>query len=172
MGAVGMAYKVIVYKCVVCGASFNKRESLMAHMKKHKDVEWGYLHVRVPKPLLDWFFKFCEDHNTTTCQMIVELFDMLKGKTDDTIIKILGHNPYPIIFQHVYLAKPRGHGKYDFSNFSDFQGIPEEPKCVLCGAPAIAEGVQDNGWRFGYCHKHRWLQNWAPMGYVRKKGEV
>lgn len=162
-----MSGNVVLYKCLICDFATTSLQALRGHMNRHKDVEFENFTVRLPKDICRRFREVCRKRNTTTCHVIYSVLTSIVEGEKLGVVNIATHNPLVINLNTFIAAKPRGHGKYDFS---DFEGIPLEPKCVLCGAPAIAEGVQYNGWRFGYCERHFWLRNWAPQGYEKKRG--
>jgi hypothetical protein len=102
-----------VYKCVVCDASFDSKQSLAAHCKIHKDVEFAELHVRLPKEKVEAFKQFCESHNSTTCHMVLTMIDAYTEGVKKGLIVIGGANPAIVHLQQFFNARPRGRGKYD-----------------------------------------------------------
>jgi len=150
--------QLIVYKCIVCGKAFTKRQSLMAHLASHRDIEWAHLDVRIPKEKLERFKEFCRRHNTTTCHMIMTFIDAVMEAMERSgnyvevkpFLKgaIGGSNPVIVNVQvHQYfMSKPRGKGKYDFSKL-DLEG------CVLCGGKPYALCYRD-GREYPLCRDH------------------
>jgi hypothetical protein len=105
---------VRVFKCVICGRTFLKRESLAAHLGHHKEVEFKRLSVRLPKERLEWFENYCRKHNTTSCHLILAFFSFLEEGEKHGNIILGSPNPTFFVLQEIFMARPRGHGKYDF----------------------------------------------------------
>jgi len=160
---------VRIFKCVVCGKTFLKRESLAAHLGHHKEVDFKRLSVRLPKERLEWFENYCKKHNTTSCHLILAFFSFLEEGEKHGNIILGSPNPTFFVLQEVFMAKPRGHGKYDVAAATPFAG--SNPS-VLCLYMDGVDGDQV------FCQKRGGL--WLPLSVCstcaknrfQKKGEV
>lgn len=102
----------ILYSCVVCGKGYDKRQSLAAHMKVHKDVEFFRTTVRVPKVLWKQFLGVCEKHKTTTCHVLYTLMKATVKGDETGLVDLAAKNPLIVQMQSFFGARPRGRGKY------------------------------------------------------------
>jgi len=159
---------VVVFKCVVCGKAFIKVQSLRAHLKVHRDVEFENFTVRIPKAKAARFREICRQHNTTTCHLILTLMDAVEEGVKTGLVKIGGANPVAIQVVTMVNARPRGHEKYDFFDARYYEDTRGEKRCVVCGQPAVVEGVYYDSWRAALCKSHRWLKTefevWRKIG--------
>lgn len=135
-----MGLGLVVFKCVVCGAAFTKRQSLAAHMRVHRDVEWASLHVRLPRAKVERFKRFCEKHNTTTCHVISVLLDAVDEGDKRGVIKLSGPNPFIITVQEFYSARPKAPGKYAFPVGFEPARLPSVPRCGQVQSVSLGAG--------------------------------
>jgi hypothetical protein len=162
-----MSTDVVIYKCVICGKSFSKRQSLAAHLGHHKDVEFAQFNVRIPKARRDWIVSYCQRHNTTTCHLLLAFCSFLEEGEKHGNIILGSPNPTFFVLQEYFMAKPRGHGKYDTTSMMGFE--PEAPSvyCVFCG-----------GFSGGLVFCQRYGSDWlpasrcadCPSNWFKKKG--
>jgi hypothetical protein len=157
----------VVYKCVLCPKAFDNVQSLRAHMKVHRDVEFEHFHVRLPRAKVEEFKEFCRRHNTTTCHMILAMIDAYIEGDKRGLIQIGSTNPAIVHLQQFFASRPRGHGKYDTTSMLGFE--PETPRvyCVFCG-----------GFSGGLVFCQRYGSDWlpasrcadCPSNWFKKKG--
>ena len=150
----GEAEGPTLYKCVVCGKAFTKLQSLMAHMRVHRDIEWARLSVRLPKSLVEEFKELAKRHNTTTCQLIHSMLTALIEGEKRGVVQIGSSNPVIINLVNVFNARPRGHGKYDFSAL-----VPDDQTCSLCNRRAVWACADTYGKELLLCDRHAWLRH-------------
>ena len=143
--------EVIVWKCVVCGKSWDNVQSLRAHMKVHKGVVFRDLHVRLPVGRVEWFLAFCRKHNTTTCNMVLAMLDAYEAGEKAGVTVIGGANPVIAQVNTIVASRPRGHGKYDVAGLGTY--IPNGPQvyCAFCG-----------GFSGSLVFCQRYGSNWLP----------
>ena len=142
---------LVIYKCVICGKSWMKRESLQAHMRVHQDIDWKTFNVRLPKKKVDAFKDYCKRHNTTTCHMILAIMDMCLTADEVGHAALGSANPVVFTLQQFFNAKPRGKRKYDL------QPIPFGPleDALSCNHLRQKEWVEG---RLGWCSRcGRWV---------------
>ena len=159
----------VVYKCVLCPKAFNNVQSLRAHLKVHRDVEWKRLSVRLPKEKVVEFEEFCRRHNTTTCHMVLAMIDAYVEGDKRGLIQIGSTNPAVVHLQQFFASRPRGHGKYDVGALGGFEPSPPQVYCAFCG-----------GFSGSLVFCQRYGSNWLPSSrcvdctsnYFKKKGEV
>lgn len=145
---------LVVYKCVVCGKAFTKLQSLMAHMRVHRDVEWARLSVRLPKKMVDEFKALAKRHNTTTCQLIHSLLTSLIEGEKRGIVTIGSQNPIVINLVNVFGGAPRGHKKWSLRGLAGF----EPPRCFICGSPAVVACSNTEANEVYLCKKHSYYK--------------
>jgi hypothetical protein len=161
--------KVVVYQCIVCGRSFTKKESLMAHMRVHKDADLVVFNVKLPRELVVAFKDLCERHHTTTCHLVATFMRAALAGDKTGLVNIGAANPLIVTVQSFFGAKPRGHGKYDVAAATPFAG--SNPP-VLCLYMDGVDGDQV------FCQKRGglWLPlsvcSTCPKNRFQKKGEV
>jgi len=136
--------EVTVYKCVVCNKSFMKKQSLAAHCRIHKDVEFAELHVRLPKEKVEGFKAFCKRHNSTTCHMVLSMIDSYLEGDKRGLIVVGSPNPAIVHLQQFFNARPRGKRKYDVAPIP-FGPLEDALRCDHLHQKEWAEG------RFGWC---------------------
>lgn len=150
---------VVLYKCVVCGFACTSKKALMGHMNKHRDVEWGFLHVRLPKALVDEFLRICREHNTTSCQVLHSLLTVFNEGSKRGLVDLSTKNPVTIQLVNVFGARPRGRGKYSFVSSGVVSDVNGGSECFVCGAPAVVAAFT-GGWReVLLCRRHVFLKN-------------
>jgi len=153
---------VIVYKCVVCGKSFVKRESLAAHLGHHREVEFARLSVRVPKDRLEWFKAYCKRHNTTTCHLILTFFDMLEAGEKQGHMVVGSPNPTVFMLKQYFAGAPRGRRKWQGLDRVSLEGT-----CSLCGKAATwVCGEPSSPWHVYLCDRHAYIRYDFPQ-YMR-----
>jgi hypothetical protein len=141
----------VVYKCVLCSKAFNNVQSLRAHMKVHRDVEFEHFHVRLPRAKVEEFKEFCRRHNTTTCHMILAMIDAYIEGDKRGLIQIGSPNPAIVHLHQFFAARPRGHGKYDAA----YMTVPVPgSSAVLC--------LYCDGFREGEVFCQRYGADWVP----------
>ena len=150
---------MIVYKCVVCGKEFSKREGLAGHMGHHKDVEFRRLSVRFPRERLDWFLDYCQRHNTTSCHLLLTFFDMLEAGEKTGSVVVGSPNPTVFVLNQHFASRPRGHGKYDFPRLFGSGCCGDEGECFICGKPAVVECFSPGTRRVPLCKRHCFYKN-------------
>jgi len=143
----------VVYKCVLCPKAFNNVQSLRAHMKVHRDVEFEHFHVRLPRAKVEEFKEFCRRHNTTTCHMILAMIDAYIEGDKRGLIQIGSTNPAVVHLQQFFASKPRGHGKYDLAGLGAAAPSAPQVYCVFCG-----------GFSGSLVHCNRHGPNWIQIG--------
>ena len=143
----------VLYTCVVCGNAFSAKQSLMAHLKIHNDIEWKDFHVRLPKESVDKFQAVCKKHKTTTCNVILHLMNATVKGDEMGVIDLASSNPLVIQMVSFFGARPRGHGKYDFSSLLGRESLGSSDKCAFCLEKAKFVS-QIEGTQIFLCHKH------------------
>lgn len=84
------------------------------------------------------------------------------------VVKLSGPNPFVVQMQEFFMAKPRGHGKYDFGALQGFEPANPRVFCAFCG-----------GFSGSLVHCNRYGADWIPAGrcvecpsnWFKKKGE-
>lgn len=147
--------EVVLYKCVVCGQAYTKVQSLRAHLKRHRDLEWVNLTIRVPKAMAERFKAACKSHNTTTCLVISSIIEaVLKGQDMGVVdlARLVGPNPLVVTMHEYFMGRPRGHYRVPVSGelFPSPRG-----RCPECGSSDVYEQKDPFGseFRTGRCKK-------------------
>lgn len=118
-----------LYSCVLCHKSFVKRQSLAAHMRVHRDVEFAQFKIRVPKDVKDGFMAVCRKHHATACHVLYVLMKATVKGDELGILDLSMKNPFIVQMQHYFASRPRGHGKYEAAGLAGSE--PATP-AVLC----------------------------------------
>jgi len=113
---------------------------LAGHMRVHSDIEWGFLHVRLPKAKLERFKEICRKHNTTTCHVISALLDAVDQGEQLGVVKLTGPNPFIVQIHEFYAARPKAPGKYAFPLEFKPAGQFEVPRCDLLQSVSVGTG--------------------------------
>jgi len=137
----------VLWKCIVCGRAFAKKQSLRAHMKKHKGEGLQRTSIWVNKEKWERFKQLCRKHNTTTCHLLDALIDAAIKGEEHGVVNIAGPNPVIINLTHVFLGRPRSTWKAEVP-----VEIPPGPHCPVCGAREVSETQPLDGiFREGRC---------------------
>lgn len=146
----------VVYKCFVCPKAFSSVQALRGHMRVHRGVEVGDLHVRLPKAKIEEFLAFCRRHNASSCHMILSMIDAYIEGDKRGLIQVGSPNPAIVHLQQVFPSRPRGHGKYDLSGLVGVVGGLPRIQCNYFGG--VCEGKV-------YCRNrcYAWLP-WEKCG--------
>ncbi len=102
-----------LYSCIICPEAFKTRQGLAGHMRKHRDIEFKQLHVRIPKDVADQFLDMCRRHKTTSCHMIYTLMKMTVKGEKMGVVDLGAKNPVVIQMISNFGGAPRGKKKYE-----------------------------------------------------------
>lgn len=158
-----MAEVKTLYKCIVCGKAWSSSQSLRAHVKVHRREGYARTGIVVKSELWDWFKRYCEEHNTTTCHLFNALLEMARKGTEGGVITLGAQNPVILQLNQTFLGRPRSGykvpvgaaqaGQMLSSGFSAGLG-PGERKCVMCGGPGVYASFQP---AWGHRPSARWF---------------
>ena len=146
-----------LYQCIVCGVAWDNKQSLRAHMRKHRG-EYVKTTFYAVKDEWEHFQEICHKHKTTDCHVLMALVRAVnEGEKAGSIdlARFQGPNPLVINVSHVFLGKPRSKYKIEVSD------LPVLGKaCHICGSRLISErGPLTDGFMEGSCLRceARWL---------------
>ena len=123
---------LVVYKCAVCGKSWSKKASLMAHMGHGCSKEFDRLVVSLPKARKDWFLDYCKRHNSTSCHVLLAMFTLMETGEKQGATVLGSANPQYFVLQEFFGSRPRGHGKYDTTSMVGFGEGHAGVLCLWC----------------------------------------
>ncbi len=106
-----------LYTCIICGASFDKRQALRGHMNKHKDVKLVRISWLVPEETRDKFYAVCAKHKTTTCHVGYTLMKAAIKGDETGMIDLAAKNPLIVNMLSFFNGRPRGRRKWDLAPF-------------------------------------------------------
>lgn len=155
-----------LYSCIVCGAAYSKQQSLAAHMRVHKDVEFEDFHVRIVKDVKDDFMALCKKHKTTSCHLIYALMKMAVQGEKMGVVDLGAKNPLIIQMISNFQGAPRGRNKYQ---------LPAGPWDPLSRALFCAH-LSQKEWspgHLGWCRRvGRWVTPTICQGCVEDKKDA
>jgi len=130
----------VLYTCVVCGKAFTKRQSLAAHMRVHRDVEFKRFSVRLPRELVDRFDEVVRRHKTTRCAVIHGIVQAVVQGEKLGLVKLNSANPMYVVVQDFYAARPKARGKYVPPPRFEPGRLFEVPRCGLIQSVSLESG--------------------------------
>lgn len=126
---------VVLQKCIVCGAAWPSRQSLRAHMKKHRHEGYFTTHIFVRREEWQQFKDVCHKHNSTTCHVLKTLINaFLKGE-ETGLVSLATPNPIIINVSETFMGKPRSTYKVRAPSPADVS-VGSPGSCADCGGPA------------------------------------
>lgn len=155
-----------LYSCLVCGDGFKSRQGLAGHMKKHKDIEFSQVHVRIPKDVADKFMDVCKRHKTTSCHLIYTLMKMTVKGEKMGVVDLGAKNPVIVQLISNFGGAPRGKNKY-LLPILPFGPLEDALRCDHLHQKEWAEG------RFGWCSAcGRWVTPANCVSCIERKSKL
>jgi hypothetical protein len=141
----------VVYKCFVCPKAFGSVQALRGHMRVHRGVEVGDLHVRLPKAKIEEFLAFCRRHNASSCHMVLSMIDAYIEGDKRGLIQVGSPNPAIVHLMQIFPGRARGHNKYELDL------VVQDPLSGVLRCPRLDHRDTVPG-RLGWCRDvKRWV---------------
>ena len=125
-----------LYKCIVCGKAYAKKQALRGHMKKHKGEGYKRTSIYLLDEDREYLNGYTRKHNTTTCHFIHSVIQACKEGEKTGTVHIGAPNPVIIQVNEYFLGKPRSAWKQQL----DIEALARlQRRCPQCGAGVVQE---------------------------------